>query len=193
MIGIKIITKFITIGLILSIYFIAGCSYQLPEYKNYNIDNLLKEQAKKQSSPKSEKKAKKAEDDKYYKVVRIVDGDTIIVNMGSKNERVRLIGVNTPESVKPNASVQKYGKEASNFTKKLLEKKRVRLEFDIQERDKYYRLLAYVYLPDGKMVNKILLQEGYAQVMTVPPNVKYQKEFIKLQRKAREEKKGLWK
>lgn len=193
MIGIKRIIRFITIGLILGTYFIAGCSYKLPEYKDYDFDSLLKEQAKKQSSPQPRKEAEKAEADKYYEVVRIVDGDTIIVKMGSKNERVRLIGVNTPESVKPNTAVEKYGKEASKFTKKLLEKQKVRLEFDVQQRDKYSRLLAYVYLTNGKMVNKILLQEGYAQVMTVPPNVKYQKEFVKLQKNARKEKKGLWK
>lgn len=129
----------------------------------------------------------------YYKVVRVVDGDTIIIDMNSTEERVRFIGINTPESVKPDTPVEKYGKEASSFTNKLLKNKKVKLEFDAEKRDKYSRLLAYVYLPDGRMVNKILLEEGYAQVMTIPPNVKYQKEFLKLQRKAREQSKGLWK
>ncbi|MGE5328140.1 MAG: thermonuclease family protein [Deltaproteobacteria bacterium] len=127
------------------------------------------------------------------KVIRIVDGDTIVVNLNSKEEKVRLIGVDTPETVKPGTPVQKYGKEASNFTKNMLIDKKVKLEFDVQHRDKYARLLAYVYLEDGRMFNKILIEQGYAQVMTVPPNVKYQQAFIKLQRKAKENKKGLWK
>lgn len=130
--------------------------------------------------------------DEYF-VKRIVDGDTIVVDFNGKGEKVRLIGMNTPESVKPNTPVQPYAIEASNFTKKMVSRKYVRLEFDVQERDKYGRLLAYVYLPDGQMLNEVLIEDGYARLMTIPPNVKYVDRFVKLQKKARDGKKGLWK
>ena len=85
------------------------------------------------------------------------------------------------------------GREASAFTKKLVEGKRVRLVFDVQKHDKYGRLLAYVYLEDGTFVNSRIIEEGYAQVMTIAPNVKHAQMFLKLEREARQEKKGLWK
>lgn len=127
-----------------------------------------------------------------YKVIRVVDGDTLIVEIDNKEERVRLIGVDTPESVHPDASKNvEAGKIASEFTKSKLEGEYVELEFDVQERDKYGRLLAYVW-HDGEMFNKVLLREGYAQVATFPPNVKYVEEFTQLEREAREAKRGLW-
>ncbi|MFZ5595494.1 MAG: thermonuclease family protein [Bacillota bacterium] len=135
-------------------------------------------------------------------VTRVVDGDTIHVNINGKDETVRLIGVDTPETVKPNSPVERYGKEASNFTKAQLGKKTVYLEKDVEERDRYGRLLAYVWLapPEeindkeirAKMFNTRLLADGYAQLMTVPPNVKYVDSFIVYQREARERNKGLW-
>lgn len=129
---------------------------------------------------------------KTYRVVRVVDGDTIIVNYNGKEERVRLIGSDTPESVHPDPSKNiPEGIIASDYTKSMLENKEVRLEFDIQERDQYGRLLAYVWL-GNTMFNKTLLQEGYAQVSTYPPNVKYVEDFVKLEREARENNKGLW-
>jgi micrococcal nuclease len=126
------------------------------------------------------------------KVTRVVDGDTLVVNYKGAEEKVRLIGVDTPESVHPDASRNvEEGIIASNFTKDKLEGKEVELEFDVQERDQYGRLLAYVYI-DGIMFNKTLLEEGYAQVATYPPNVKYVEEFTEIQRTARENNKGLW-
>ncbi len=125
----------------------------------------------------------------WYTVERVVDGDTFIIDTG---ERVRMIGIDTPESVKPNSPVELYSKKASDSAKKILEGKRVRLEFDVQKKDKYGRLLAYVYLEDGTFVNALLVKEGYAKVMTIPPNVKYAEEFLKYQQQAREEGKGLW-
>lgn len=126
------------------------------------------------------------------KVTRVVDGDTIVVDFNGKEERVRLIGVDTPESVHPDATKNvEYGKVASEFTKSKLEGKEVKLEIDIQERDRYGRLLAYVYL-DGKMFNKTLLEEGYAQIATYPPNVKYVDVFTELEKIARDNDKGLW-
>jgi len=127
------------------------------------------------------------------KVVRVVDGDTIIVNFNGKDERVRLIGIDTPESVHPDVSRNlPEGKTAYEFTKSRLEGKEVVLEFDVQERDQYGRLLAYVYL-NGVMFNKTLLEEGYARVATYPPNVKYVEEFTEIQKTAREKNKGFWK
>ena len=127
-----------------------------------------------------------------YKVTRVVDGDTIKINFNGIEESLRLIGIDTPESVHPDASRNVMeGHIASNYTKTLLEGKNIELEFDAQERDKYGRLLAYVYI-NGTMVNKLLLKEGYAQVSTYPPNVKYVDEFNQIQRIARENNKGLW-
>lgn len=99
------------------------------------------------------------EEEGTYQVVRIVDGDTIVVKIGGNDEKVRLIGIDTPESVHPDGSRNvEYGEIASNFTRTHLEGKEVSLEFDVQERDRYGRILAYVYL-DGKMFNKTLLEE----------------------------------
>jgi micrococcal nuclease len=127
-----------------------------------------------------------------YVVTRVVDGDTIIVDMDGTEERVRLIGVDTPESVHPDrARNVPYGAVASAFAKDALEGRRVDLEFDAQERDRYGRLLAYVYI-DGEMFNKTLLSEGHAQISTYPPNVRYVDTFTQLQTDARERGAGLW-
>ncbi len=121
-----------------------------------------------------------ANNNTLYEVIRIVDGDTIVINYNGAEEKVRLIGVDTPESVHPDASKNtEAGKTASAYTTELLTGKSVSLEFDVQERDKYGRLLAYVYL-DGVMVNKTLLETGYANIATYPPNVKYVDDFTKI-------------
>lgn len=125
----------------------------------------------------------------YVTVSRVVDGDTFETAQG---EKVRLIGVDTPETVKPGSPVEPYGKEASNFTKQHLTGKKVRMEYDVEAKDRYGRTLAYVYLEDGTFYNELLLLEGYAQVLTIPPNVKYADRFLAAQRKAREAGKGLW-
>ncbi|MCL6448928.1 MAG: thermonuclease family protein [Armatimonadetes bacterium] len=137
-------------------------------------------------------------------VTKVIDGDTFWVRLtDGREEKVRLIGVDTPESTR---EVEPYGKEAAAYTKKRLEKKTVYLELDVEERDKYDRLLAYVWLSRpknggaaeaaeevrAKMFNAELLLNGYAQVLTVPPNVKYAELFTGFQREAREKKKGLW-
>lgn len=123
------------------------------------------------------------------KVARVVDGDTFETDKGAK---VRLIGVNTPESVKPNSPVEYFGKEASEFTKQRLTNQTVYLEKDAGDTDKYGRLLRYVYLEDGTMYNELLAKEGYARIMTIPPNVKYKDKFLEAERYARENNKGLW-
>lgn len=124
-------------------------------------------------------------------VIRVIDGDTIEVVLNNKTEKVRLIGVDTPETVHPTIGEEPYGKAASNFTKSQLEGKQITLEFDVQERDQYGRLLAYVWL-NGQLFNEILIREGYAQVSTFPPNVKYVERFTSAQQKAREAGRGLW-
>lgn len=123
------------------------------------------------------------------KIERVVDGDTFKTTKGDK---VRLIGVDTPETVKPNSPVEPYGKEASDYTKKMLEGKEVTLQFDVQPFDKYQRLLAYVYLEDGTFYNEHLVYEGYARIMTVPPNVAQSEVFLKAEQDARENNRGLW-
>lgn len=124
-------------------------------------------------------------------VVRIVDGDTIDVSIGGQTLRVRYIGINTPETVDPNRPVECMGKEASAANTQLVEGKRVRLEKDVSETDRFGRLLRYVYVGD-LFVNAELVRQGYAQVSTFPPDVKYQDLFLKLQTEARDAGRGLW-
>lgn len=122
------------------------------------------------------------------KVTRVIDGDTIEIESGQK---VRLIGVNAPESVDPKRKDQCFGKESSDFTKSLLLEKSVKLEKDVSETDKYGRLLRYVWL-DSQMVNVTLVKEGFAQVSTFPPDVKYKDKFLVAQNYAKENNLGLW-
>jgi len=133
-------------------------------------------------------------------VTHVVDGDTIHAALaGGKEEKVRFIGVDTPESTR---EIEPYGKKAAAYTKKRLDGRKIWLEFDVEKRDRYGRLLAYIWLekPAGtgekevraKMFNSELLLEGYAHVMTIPPNVKYTDYFAKYQLEAREANKGLW-
>ena len=127
----------------------------------------------------------------FYLCTRVVDGDTIIVKMKGTEERVRLIGVDTPETVHPEKPVAFFGKEASAFTKRMAEGKRVRLEYDWQERDKYGRLLAYVYLEDETFLNAEIIKRGYGFAYTRFP-FKYLDKFRKYEREARENIRGLW-
>ena len=121
-------------------------------------------------------------------VARVIAADTLSLSSG---ETVRLVGVETPEARHPTMSGLPPGKEALAYTVQLVEGKKVRLEFDKQRKDKYKRLLAYVYVGD-LMLNAEIVRQGYAQVVTSPPNVKYQELFLQLQREAREAKRGLW-
>jgi micrococcal nuclease len=123
------------------------------------------------------------------RVTHVVDGDTIRIG----EERIRLIGVDTPETRKPGTPVQCFGKKATAFTKRLVEGRAVKLELDVERRDRYGRLLAYVRRrSDGLFLNAELVSQGYAQVLTVPPNVRYAERFLTLQRRARERGLGLW-
>lgn len=126
-------------------------------------------------------------------VTHVVDGDTIDIIFNCKKERVRLIGINTPETVDPRRPVQCFGKEASDKTKSLLSGATVRIETDPtqNERDKYGRLLAYIFLDDVN-INKKLIEDGYAYEYTYGKAYKYKKEFKAVQTDAKEQKRGLW-
>ena len=126
-----------------------------------------------------------------FTVVRVIDGDTIEVSIGGKTERVRYIGMNTPETVDPRKPVQCFGREASQKNRDLVEGKEVRLEKDITDRDAYGRLLRYVFVGDT-FVNRELVQLGYATVYTFPPNVKYAQKFLVAQKEAHRGQRGLW-
>lgn len=123
---------------------------------------------------------------KRVTVKRVVDGDTFIYSENGENIRCRMIGIDTPESVAPEEERNTAeGVVASDFTKSLIDGKTVFLEYDVGKYDEYGRELVYVYLADGRMVQEILLSEGYARTMTIQPNVKYADRFAKLQREAR--------
>lgn len=129
-----------------------------------------------------------------YPVVHVVDGDTFDIQMNGKKERVRLIGVDTPETVDPRKPVQCFGKEASAQTKKLVEGKEVRIETDPSqgERDKYGRLLVYAFTADGTNVGLHLIAEGFAHEYTYNLPYKYQRAFKEAEAAAQRAKKGLW-
>jgi micrococcal nuclease len=136
-------------------------------------------------------------------VTRVIDGDTLQLESG---ERLRLIGIDTPEMHESNKlyadsrrtkkdinTIKLLGRKAYEFTRNLVEGKRVSLEFDVEKYDRYNRLLAYVYLKDGTFLNAKIIEEGFAQPLTIPPNVKYAQTLLKLYQQARLQQKGLWK
>jgi micrococcal nuclease len=140
-------------------------------------------------------------------VLHVVDGDTLKVEYQGRAERIRLIGIDTPESA-PNSKARRnarrsrqkikaiirLGQEAKTYVQTLVRPgDSLRLEFDAERLDAYGRLLAYVYLPDGRMLNEVIIRSGYAQPLTIPPNLKYQALFLDACRKARDEHAGLWK
>jgi len=129
-----------------------------------------------------------------YQVTRVVDGDTIVVNIAGQEEKIRLIGVNTPETVDPRRPVQCFGKEASNYAKTTLTGQNVSLEADPTQgdTDKYNRLLRYIFLPDGTNFNLKLIQDGYAYEYTYKLPYKYQSQFKAAQKTAESSQKGLW-
>lgn len=128
---------------------------------------------------------------KLVKVTRVVDGDTIDIEIDGKTERLRYIGIDTPETVDPRKPIQCFGVEASKKNKELVEGKMVRLEKDITDRDKYKRLLRYVWLGDT-LINQELVAQGFAKSYSYPPDIKYQEQIVVAEKKAREDKLGLW-
>ena len=124
-------------------------------------------------------------------VVEVVDGDTIVVDVGGARDTVRLLGVDTPETKHPDEPVQCFGPEASAFTSGHLLGRRVRLERDVEARDRYGRRLAYVHV-DGTRFNDELLRRGYARLLVLPPNTAHARTMLRLELAARSEGRGLW-
>lgn len=158
----------------------------LPEKENSEQKEIVSSVAEVKSENQTTNT--KADEQQLFKVVKVIDGDTITLENG---EVVRYIGIDTPETTHPSKPVQCFGKEASEKNKELVEGKMVRIEKDVSERDKYNRLLRYVWVGDI-FINDYLVREGYAYASTYPPDVKYSDQFLKAQQEAREKKKGLW-
>jgi len=146
------------------------------------------------SLPAATEASKTEESRKMYKVSHVVDGDTVAIEIDGKEEVLRLIGINTPETVDPRKPVQCFGVEASNKAKETLTGKKVSIEADDTQDnlDKYNRPLRYVYLEDGTNFNKLMIAEGYAYEYTYNTPYKYQSDFKEAERKAMGGKKGLW-
>ncbi len=127
------------------------------------------------------------------RVLRVVDGDTIEVRLaGGRTDRVRYIGMDTPESVKPGVPVQCFAERASHFNERLVAGRTVTLRVGVEPRDRYGRLLAYVYA-GPTFVNAELVRRGYARTLTIAPNDAYARRFAALERQARDARRGLWK
>lgn len=150
------------------------------------------------------------------RLVRVSDGDTLVIDLNGREESLRLIGIDTPEKFNTDKlerdvqtsglskeTLQRLGKEASVVTEKLVGSKPLYLEFDVEARDRYRRLLAYVYFKDSKgefsfagqpfkQLNLELVKAGWAQVLTVPPNVRYAQEYLLASQLARSQDKGMW-
>jgi micrococcal nuclease len=141
---------------------------------------------------RAEADASEAEADRTNALVtRVVDGDTVEVRFRGRDLDVRLIGVDTPESVAPGEPVGCFAKAAARYTTARLEGEHVRLTFDVERIDRYGRTLAYVWIGE-ELFNETLVREGYAFVTTYPPNVKHEQRFLRAQRDAREHERGVW-
>ena len=126
-------------------------------------------------------------------VVRVIDGDTVVLRLQGAVETVRLIGVDTPETVHPTKPVECFGPEASAFTHSTLKPKtQVRVQRDVEARDRYQRLLDYLYLIDGTFINQELLRLGFARTLSIAPNTAFSAKFASIETAARENQIGLW-
>ncbi len=159
----------------------------------YSVKNSEKKsRASYADEPSRAEKGKRWEEGFVY-VTKVIDGDTFWTDDGMEPFKVRFIGIDAPET--RNTRWKKkgyYANESKKYVRSKTEHQWVRLEYDVQPKDKYRRTLAYVYLEDGTFLNASLVEQGYAVVSTYPPNVKYVEVFIKLQKRAREKNKGLW-
>lgn len=195
-------------SLLLSLTVITGCTNTQPKE---SLDNLIEQNEKNEQinlnettdndvSKQSKEQQSQKESDTISDypifdatIVSVSDGDTFTISFDGREEKVRLLLVDTPETVDPRKGVQPYGPEASEFTKSLLKSgTNVEVEKDVSERDKYGRFLAYVYV-DGKMINELLLEKGLARVAYVyAPNTRYVDRFNDIQNQARQDKVGIW-
>ena len=130
----------------------------------------------------------------YRKVYKVIDGDTFwMKDQGGQTEKIRFIGIDAPECRKSaHKDIQRFGKESKDFLVGFLKGKKVALEYDVERYDRYGRTLAYVYLEDGTFLNEYLIKNGYAKVVTFPPNVKYHRQFVIAERYARQHQLGMW-
>lgn len=130
----------------------------------------------------------------FFVVTKVVDGDTFWVDDHSpKGKKIRLIGIDAPETQRSaRKEIGYYGEEAKAYLTDLIDGRKVRLEYDVAPKDRYKRTLAYAYLQDGTFINALLVENGYATILTVPPNVRYADLFLSLQQKARKGRRGLW-
>lgn len=176
-------------ALILSSSCITACQSRSENYKSQkqsSIAALANESESEKSSYNSS--------NKWYLVTKVSDGDTFWCMDEQQNKvKIRLIGIDSPEPRNYfRKKKQPFGKEASLYAKNLLLEKMVRLEFDVDSLDQFDRTLAYAYLEDGTFVNKKIVEDGYAVIMTIVPNIKYEQLFLKAQHQARESALGLW-
>lgn len=181
------------VACLLFIVMAAGCSSQSVETQATASTTPA---AKKAAATKKPATAPRANNRIDAKVVRVVDGDTMKVSFTDngkvKEETIRLLLVDTPESVDPEKPVQPFALDASNYAKTMLTGKDVQLELDVSERDKYGRLLCYLYIGD-RMFNELLLENGYARVAYIyPPNVKYVDQFREIQKTAQQKALNIW-
>jgi len=129
----------------------------------------------------------------YYSIKKEVDGDTFWLDDGCDGAKIRFIGMDAPESRNMfKIKEEPYGKESTKYLHQLIVNQKVRVEFDVQKKDRYNRILAYCFLQDGTFLNDIMVKSGYALVDTHPPNIKYQDLFIKSQKYARQNNLGIW-
>ena len=195
----------LAIGLISLSPAYASENAEIVYYEDYDLDEAVGLKEKKEVIDEREDKNSSEENFTQAKIVSVTDGDTVTARINNKDYKLRMIGVDTPETVHPSKPVAFYGKEASDFTKSNLTGKTVYLEKDVSERDKYNRLLRYVWLSKpanpknpsfedvrDKMFNGILLRDGYANLATFPPDVKYLDEFRKIAKFAEIQELGLY-
>lgn len=189
----------VAVGVVLVLFIGIGIgrySKQVPQNLVAGIVENISDGKENQNQAKKEEEAENGGENKnideieddLVRVMRVIDGDTIEIENG---EKVRYIGIDTPETMDPRKPVQCFGVEASKKNKDLVEGKMARLEKDITDKDKYNRLLRYIWV-DGVLINLELVKQGFAYSYSYPPDVKYQEQFIKAQQGAREAKRGLW-
>ncbi|MBQ9564892.1 MAG: thermonuclease family protein [Synergistaceae bacterium] len=198
----KFIIALVALLLIWGLARLTGQDVSIEELAGSLLGGTRTEQPKEPQTPAQGTQQPQKGDLLQGTVTRVVDGDTLVVEVDGQSRRVRMLGVDTPETVHPNKEVQYYGPEASAFTKKELTGQRVWLEYDVAPLDRYQRHLAYIWTekPSGGeaairkgMFNARLLLGGYAKVMTIQPNSRHADLFVKLQEEARKARRGLWK
>lgn len=170
------------------VYHCHRCPCGCPDEVNKSVSPSTSMRERPKSSTTTDKSISQPSTTEFQLCTKVIDGDTIILD---GTEKVRLIGIDTPETKHPKKPVEYFGKEATAFTKRMVEGKKVRLEYDQQRIDKYGRTLAYIYLEDGTFLNAEIIKQGYGFAYTKFP-FKYLTEFREHEKMAREQNKGLW-